>query len=186
MPQQANRSITLIGLSGAGKSTVGRALAAPLGWKLLDTDALVVHAAGRSIAQIFAEDGEARFRDLEAAALQQALADGPCVVATGAGIVLHPENRARLRERALVAWLDAPTETLVARLLAHDEARPLLQGADPAARLEALRQAREALYTEVADIRVETDGRSVTEIAEAILRAFEVASRSKFAKDGAR
>jgi len=170
MPRQINRSIILIGLSGAGKSTVGRALAARLGCQLLDTDALVIQAAGRSIAQIFAEDGEARFRELEADALITALKGMPGVVATGAGIVLRPENRARMRERALVAWLDAPTETLVARLLAHDEARPLVQGADPAARLEALRQARQALYAEVADLRVATDGRSIGEIVELIRR----------------
>jgi shikimate kinase len=151
----AIRSIALIGLSGAGKSSVGRALAARLGWPLLDTDALIAQAAGRSVAQIFAEDGEARFRELEAQALSTALQSFPAVVATGAGVVLRAENRALLREHAFVVWLDAPTETLVARLQAHDEARPLLQGDDPAARLEALRTARAALYAEVADMQAD-------------------------------
>jgi shikimate kinase len=170
--------IALVGLSGAGKSSVGRQLAERLGCPLIDTDALITHSAGRTIPEIFAAEGEAGFRDLEADALMTALTNMPSVVATGAGIVLRPENRARLRERALVAWLDAPTETLVARLLIHDEARPLLQGADPATRMEAQRLARQALYAEVADIRVAADGRSVADIAGEILRAFVEGVRS--------
>lgn len=169
---RSKQVIALVGLSGAGKSSVGRQLAERLGCPLIDTDALITHSAGRTIPEIFAAEGEAGFRDLEADALMTALTNMPSVVATGAGIVLRPENRARLRERALVAWLDAPTETLVARLLIHNEARPLLQGADPATRLEALRLVRQALYAEVADIRVAADGRSVADIAEEILHAF--------------
>src|SRR6185436_11997115 len=102
--------------------------------------------AGRSVARVFAEEGEARFRELEAAALGQALASCPGVVATGGGVVLRAENRDRLRERAYIVWLDAPTSALLARLRAHNEERPLLASADPAARLEALRAARSALY----------------------------------------
>ncbi len=166
--------IALVGLSGVGKSSVGRELAERLGCPLIDTDALITQSTGRTIPDIFAAEGEARFRELETDALTTALIPMPSVVATGAGIVLRSENRARLRERALVAWLDAPTEALVARLLAHHEARPLLQGADLAARLEALRQVRAALYAEVADVRIETDGRTVADIAQAILRAFEL------------
>jgi shikimate kinase len=164
--------IALVGLSGVGKSSVGRELAERLGCPPIDTDALITQSSGRAIPEIFATEGEARFRELETAALTTALTYMPSVVATGAGIVLRPENRARLRERALVAWLDAPTEALVARLQAHHEARPLLQGADLAARLEALRQARAALYAEVADMQIETNGRTVAEIAETILRAY--------------
>jgi shikimate kinase len=161
----------LVGLSGAGKSSVGRLLAGRLGWPLLDTDTLIVKSAGREIAQIFAVEGEARFRDMEAAALRQALEGPPAVVATGGGIVLHAENRALLRERAFVVWLDAPTATLAARLQVHDEERPLLQG-DAVARLEALRSARAALYAEVAVLRVETGGRTAEEVCEEVMRAF--------------
>jgi shikimate kinase len=171
---ETKQAIALVGLSGVGKSSVGRELAERLSRPLIDTDDLITHSAGRTIPEIFAAEGEARFRELEAQALNSALNSTPSIVATGAGIVLRPENRARLRERALVAWLDASTETLVGRLLAHDEARPLLQGADPAARLEALRHARHAFYAEVADVRIETDGQTVAEIVEAILRAFEL------------
>ncbi len=168
--QPTIQSIALVGLSGTGKSTVGRLLAARLGWPLLDTDALVVAEAGCSIAQLFASAGEPRFRMLETAALQTALGEGPCVVATGGGIVLAPENRAMLKEKAFVVWLDAPTEMLVARLQTHDEERPLL-AAGMAERLEALRLARAALYAEVADMHVNTAARSGMDICEQIYHA---------------
>src|SRR5581483_3263648 len=126
---QAKQVIALVGLSGTGKSSVGRRLAERLGWPLIDTDVLIERNAGRTIPQIFAQDGEAGFRDLEAAALREALSQPPAVVATGGGIVLREQNRALLRAQARVVWLDASTGTLTARLAAHDEARPLLQGA---------------------------------------------------------
>jgi shikimate kinase len=166
------QSIALVGLSGVGKSSVGRRLAARLGWPLLDTDVLIVERAGCTIAQIFADSGEPRFRDLESDALQIAFSITPCIVSTGGGIVLRAENRALLRARAFVAWLDAPTETLVARLLAHDEDRPLIGGGDPAARLEALRAARAGLYAEVANARIATTGVAVDEICEQVLQHF--------------
>ena len=166
-------AIALVGLSGTGKSTVGRLAAARLGWPLLDTDAVVVEAAGRSVAQVFAEDGEARFRELEAAALRTALAAAPCVVATGGGVVLRDENRALLRERAYVIWLDAPTLALLARLGAQDEPRPLLDGDDRTARLEALRAAREELYASVADLRIDTGRRRIEVVCEQVVGEVE-------------
>jgi shikimate kinase len=170
-PIASKRPIALIGLSGAGKSTLGQALARRLGYAFLDTDALIALTSGRSVAQIFAEDGEERFRELEAAALRAALAEPTCVVATGGGIVLLAENRDLLRARAYVVWLDAPTEALIARLRAHDEPRPLLDGADPAARLEALRAARAGLYASVAELRLVTEERAITELCEEIVGA---------------
>lgn len=168
------RPIALVGLSGSGKSSVGRQLRTLLGWPLLDTDALIVEQAGCEIAQIFAEQGEAVFRDMEAAALRQALVEPLAIVATGGGIVLRPENRALLRERAFVIWLDASTEELLARLQAHDEQRPLLQG-DMAARIEGQRAARAALYAEVAHLQIITQGRSIEAIAEEIVAAQQAA-----------
>jgi len=164
------RPIALIGLSGSGKSTVGRALAVHRGYAFLDTDALITQTSGRSIPQIFAEAGEERFRDLETAALREALAEPARVVATGGGIVVRAENRDMLRARAYVVWLDAPTEALVARLRAHDERRPLLEGEDPAVRLETLRAARTELYAAVADLRVATAGRAIEDICDEIVR----------------
>jgi len=88
--------IALIGLSGAGKSSVGRALAAQLSWELIDIDQLIEHTAGRRIPRIFAEDGEQHFRDLEADALRQAISVPHRVLATGAGAILRPDNRTLL------------------------------------------------------------------------------------------
>jgi shikimate kinase len=176
MLMAAARSIALVGLSGVGKSSVGRRLAARLGWPLRDTDALIVQSDGRSIARIFADAGEAFFRDLESAALRQAFSASACIVSTGGGIVLRPENRALLRERAFVIWLDAPTATLVARLQAHDEARPLIGAADPTARLDALRVARAGMYAEVAHARVDAAGCTAEQIAAQALELFAKAS----------
>lgn len=162
----------LIGLSGVGKSTVGRLLAARQGLPLYDTDALVAAAQGCPVAQIFAEQGEPAFRVMEAAALADALGRGPAVVATGGGVVLRAANRELLRRRARVVWLDAPTPTLVARLLAHAEQRPLLAD-DPAARLEALRQARAPLYATVAHLRLAVDAYTPEQLVEQILGAGE-------------
>ena len=158
------RSVALVGLSGAGKSTVGRALAAEAMLPLVDLDALITQRAGLAIPTLFSRHGEPHFRKLEAAALEHALADGPVIVATGGGVVLRAENRTLLRANAFVVWLDAPIEALLARLLAHDEERPLLTD-DPTAQLTALRNARAALYAEVAHLRVETSGRTAVEIA---------------------
>ncbi len=172
-----SQSIALVGLSGVGKSSVGQLLAARLGWPLLDTDALIAETVGRTVAQIFADSGEPRFRDLESAALQRAFSIAPCVVSTGGGIVLRPDNRALLRSLAFVVWLDAPTETLVARLHAHDEARPLIGGADPVARLDALRAARAGLYAEVAHARVNVADRAIDQICAQVLQLFLAVGR---------
>src|SRR6266508_3151632 len=153
-----SQSIALVGLSGVGKSSVGQLLAARLGWPLLDTDALIAETVGRTVAQIFADSGEPRFRDLESAALQRAFSIAPCVVSTGGGIVLRPDNRALLRSLAFVVWLDAPTETLVARL-------------------HALRAARAGMYAEVAHARVNVADRAIDQICAQVLQLFLAVGR---------
>jgi shikimate kinase len=182
MPPMSNTietrgAIALVGLSGAGKSTVGRLLADRLGWAFSDTDALVEQLSGRRLPAIFADSGEEAFRALETRALQVALAAAPCIVSTGGGAVLRPENRALLRASAFVVWLDAPTEELIARLRAHDEERPLLAGDDPARQLDALREARGALYAETCDLRVVTEGRPPPVIRDEVLRQFAAARK---------
>jgi shikimate kinase len=171
--QHAETSLVLIGLSGSGKSTLARLLAARLGWPWVDTDALVVERAGCAIAELFAQHGEAHFRDLEAAALRdvvQRSTHQSHVIATGGGIVLRAENRALLRSGPVtVVWLDAPTDTLLARLQADDEARPLVQGDAPAARLERLRTEREQLYRELAQQVVHTAGLTPEQVAAQIV-----------------
>lgn len=161
------RPIALVGLSGVGKSTVARLLAAELGWEWADTDAMVAAAAGRPVAQIFAERGEPFFREREAAALAEALSGGPRVVATGGGAVLTAASRLLLKERAFVAWLDAPDAAILARLRAHAEERPLLVG-DAAGKLAALRAARAPLYAALAALRVDTAGREPGALAAEI------------------
>jgi shikimate kinase len=163
--------IALVGLSGSGKSTVARQLAARLDWRVCDTDALVEQMAGRTIPAIFASDGEAAFREQETIALAVALTEPHTIVATGGGIVLRDGNRALLKEKALVVWLDAPTDVLIARLRTHDEERPLLAGDDPAARLEALRAQRAAFYREVAHLTIDTSEAAPEEVAERIIGA---------------
>ena len=159
------RSIALIGLSGVGKSTVGRELAAHTGLPLLDTDALIVEQTNQPIAVLFAIYGEDYFRDLETAALRHALERGPAIIATGGGIVLREANRVLLREHCHVVWLDAPTSVLAARLRTHNEQRPLL-AADLESRLEALRLVREPLYSALADVQVDTEEQSMSDIVQ--------------------
>ncbi|HWE62615.1 MAG TPA: shikimate kinase [Chloroflexota bacterium] len=147
-------AIVLIGLSGSGKSTIGKELAGSLALPFRDTDRLIEARAGRTIAQIFAAEGEERFRALEAEVIAGACRER-AVVATGGGAVLRERNRIAMREGNLVIWLDPPLTLLAQRLAAHQtgEVRPLLQG-DLLARLEQLRGERCHLYAAAAHRRV--------------------------------
>src|SRR5690242_14820569 len=121
--------IFLTGLSGAGKTTVGAIAASILGWRLLDTDALIEQQDGRSVTQIFREDGERYFRQRESEALRRAAAQEQVVVATGGGAVISEANRALLRQQGFVAHLAVPVETAWQRLQEHAASeRPLLAG----------------------------------------------------------
>ena len=133
-------NVVLVGLSGSGKSTVGRYLANRLNLPLYDTDAIIEAEAGRSAADIFASEGEAAFRLRESAVLSAVLAKSPAVIATGGGIVTVPENTARIRSSAFVVWLDATTSAILTRIAGHRQPRPLLQGDNPYERLEHMRQ----------------------------------------------
>ena len=168
---ERDRCVLLSGLMGSGKSRVGRALASRLGWDFVDTDEVVERATGMKIAEIFARDGEAAFRAHERAALS-GLPTQRCVVALGGGAVVAAENRALLAAKGTLVWLDAEPETLVERIGDARE-RPLraeLDRAGRVARLAALRAERQAAYAQ-APIRVVTDGRAVSEVAELVLRA---------------
>lgn len=166
------RHIALIGLSGVGKSTVARLLAAQLGWNWVDTDALIVEWAGQPIADIFATAGEESFRDLETATLREALDAAqhtPSVLATGGGIILRRENRDLLQTQAYVVWMDAPTDVLLTRLRAHSEKRPLLSGDEPRVRLDTLRAARRHLYEALADLVIVTSTLTPQQVAKQIV-----------------
>jgi shikimate kinase len=147
-------NLYLIGMMGAGKSTVGKQLAPRLNYHFFDTDTLITQATGCSISQIFAESGEAEFRQIETQTLGQISAHTRLVVATGGGIVTQRINWSYLRH-GLVIWLDASPQTLWERIKA-DDSRPLLQDPNPLQKLEDLLQQRQALYAQ-ADLRVEIE-----------------------------
>jgi shikimate kinase len=155
---------------GAGKSTVARLLGDRLGRRVIDTDQAIEQTAGRTVREIFRDDGEPTFRTLETEALLAALATPePCVVAAGGGMVLREENRRAMRDSgARVVWLAADPAVLLERVKAGTH-RPALDG-DPAGTLRQMHESREALYREVADLIVSVDGRSVGDVVEAILR----------------
>jgi len=164
----------LIGARGTGKSTVARLLAAALGWDWVDADAELEARCGRSIRAVFAEEGEAGFRNREEAVLAELCRRERVVVATGGGVVLRPANRERLRSGKVI-WLTADADTLCRRLALDPitaERRPALAGGvaadDPTEVALVLRQ-REPLYRDCADATVDTTGRSPEEITRQIL-----------------
>jgi shikimate kinase len=162
-------NLYLVGMMGAGKSAVGRPLAAALGYRLLDADTALEAVAGRPIAEIFASDGEAGFRDLETAVLGQLSAWHSLVVATGGGVVTQPHNWGYLRQ-GVVVWLDAPAERLLERLRQDPSQRPLLDSEDPESRLRALLNQRLPLY-EQADLHIQQGEESPQQVAEQVLAA---------------
>jgi len=137
--------IVLVGLSGSGKSTIGRRLAARLGRAFVDTDDLIVARAGKPIPRVFAEDGEQVFRAIERDAVAEAVGREASVIATGGGAPMDQQNRMALWDRTYVVWLDAAVETLVRRVGRGGAGRPLLAGS-ASERLTALRAEREAVY----------------------------------------
>ena len=162
-------NLYLVGMMGSGKSTAGRHLAEHLGYRFLDADTCLEQVAGRRIPEIFAEEGESGFRDLEAAVLNQIASWHSLVVATGGGVVTRPENWGQLHQ-GVVIWLDAPDALLLERLSSDPTPRPLLQTNDPAARLAALLAERKPLYAQ-ADLHIVQDGRTADQVAVQILEA---------------
>ena len=165
-----SRSVVLVGMMGSGKTAVGKALAARLGVEFLDSDAAIEEAAQASIAEIFARDGEAFFRDREAEVIARLLAGAPAVVSTGGGAFMAERNRAAISGRGVSVWLDVPLELLWERVR-HKETRPLLRTPDPRGTLAQIFAARVPVYR-LADLAVPARaGFSVEDTAGQVIEA---------------
>ena len=160
------RSVVLIGFMAAGKTEVGRALAALLGFTFCDTDDMVSAASGRTVEEIFHNDGEQRFRELERDAVMQAAAKPGRIIACGGGAILSVRNYGVLKGAGPIVYLRTTADELIARL-GRGEGRPLLEG-DPARAVPKLLTERSPAYETAADLTVDTDGRGPDEVAAEI------------------
>ena len=168
----SDKHLVLIGLMGAGKTTVGAECAQRLGRTFVDTDDLVVATAHMTVDAIFADGGEFRFRRLEQGVVVDVSASPePLVISCGGGTVLDADNRRALRAAGVVVWLRAPAATLLSRV-ADASTRPLLRD-DPARALERLERLRRPAYEAAAHACVDTDGLDVAAVAGAVLSVFE-------------
>lgn len=166
--------IALVGLPGSGKSTVGRQLARRLAVPFVDSDHVIEERLGCSIREYFDREGEARFRDVEEAVIDDLSREHRGVLATGGGAVLRPANRQHLRERGQVVYLRSTPEE-VFRRLRHDVSRPLLQVEDPLTRLRDLYAVRDPLYRDAAQFVIETGRPSVATLVNMITMQLELA-----------
>lgn len=162
-----SQSLILVGPMGAGKSTIGKLLASILNLPFSDSDRVIEEKTGADIPWIFDMEGEEGFRLRETAVLSELLIAEPMVIATGGGIVMRDENRALLKGDGVVVYLTASIAQLVERTY-KDKKRPLLQVDDPEAKIRELIAQRDPLYTEVADLVVQTDRRSPKAVAQEI------------------
>jgi len=165
------KSLVLVGMMGAGKTSVGRILAGKLGLPFLDADAEIETAAQSTIEEIFARDGEAAFRSGEWRVIARLLEGPVAVIATGGGAFMHPETRRRIAERGISVWLRADLELLLKRV-ARRKDRPLLKNGDVRETLIRLLAEREPAYAE-ADIAVDSGEQSAELVADKVLAALE-------------
>ncbi len=165
-------NIFLIGLMGVGKSTIGKRLAKKLQKTFVDSDKEVEKRTGASIELIFDIEGEEGFRKRESDIIDELTSRDDIVLATGGGAVLLPENRERLSTRGRVVYLKAPVEVL-ARRMADDRKRPLLQSNDPQQKLQALQDEREPFYLEIADVIIMTDDLPLKHVVNRVLERLE-------------
>jgi len=167
-------NLALIGFMGTGKTTVGRLVAESLHFDFLDTDELIQSSTGRSVAEIFSREGESAFRALEHRVVNELAARGQTVISTGGGLPTNGDNLAALKTHALVICLWASTEQIWERVHLQTH-RPLLQGPDPQTKIRELLAERKQFYLQ-ADVLVNTDQRSVREVAQQIIHQFKVAT----------
>jgi shikimate kinase len=169
--RKLDKTLVLVGMMGAGKTSVGRRLASVLGVPFRDADAEIELAAGCTINEIFERFGEPAFRTGERKVIARLLSEPPHVLATGGGAFMDPETRERIKESAVSIWLKAHVELLLERVLRKDT-RPLLRNTDSRAALERLLEEREPIYAQ-ADITVESDEGPHEAVVRRILAALE-------------
>lgn len=166
--------VLLVGMMGVGKSTTGRAVASRLGWVYADSDEMVERATGRTVEELWTDQGEAAFRAEESRVLAEALsAPGPSVISVAGGAVLDPDNRRLVRSGGLVVWLRCSVDVIAGRVR-PGEGRPLLVG-DARAVLRDLEAVRRPLYEEVADEILDVDGETPTAVADRVVALVEAA-----------
>lgn len=170
------KPVALIGYRATGKSTVARLLASALAWKCIDTDDEIELRAGKTIAEIFAEQGEQTFRDLETAVIGEHARRSSCVLTLGGGAVLRAENR-RLLKSCLTVWLTATAATIHKRLVADEQSttrRPQLTNAGGLAEIKELLAQRQPIYRLCADLVFDTEGKTPREVTDEILGRIRV------------
>jgi shikimate kinase len=167
-----NLNIYLVGLMGAGKTTVGRQLARKLGRRFFDSDHEIVARTGVPIPTIFEIEGEEGFRRRETQAIEELTSSDGLVLATGGGVVLNPENRRRLHETGWVVYLNVPPAQLFERTK-HDRNRPLLRVDNPLAKLEELHALRDPLYRETAHIVIDSSRMVASGVVQFLLKEFQ-------------
>jgi shikimate kinase len=173
------RSVVLVGMMGAGKSSVGRRLAARLGIAFVDADVEIEKAAGMTISEIFAAQGEAYFRAGETRVIARLLDGGPQVLATGGGAFMNADTRTAIRAKGISVWLRATLDVLTRRIKRRGD-RPLLKNADPAETLRRLIEERDPVYAE-ADLTVESRDVPHETIVDEMLQGL----RARIAPEGA-
>ncbi|HVR36701.1 MAG TPA: shikimate kinase [Methylomirabilota bacterium] len=163
-------NLALIGFMGSGKSSVGRLVAESLGFEFVDTDSLIEASTGRTISDLFAQNGENAFRELETRVVGELAARHHTVISTGGGLAARQENLDNLKQHALVVCLWASPEKIWERVR-HQTHRPLLQDANPLARIRELLEQRESVY-KLADVLVNTEMRPLKEVAQQVVHHF--------------
>lgn len=172
---RANR-ISLIGFMGMGKSTIGQKLANILGWEYIDTDSLIEKKTGKTISEIFDNEGESTFRKVESATLNEVIDKTNVVISCGGGIILNKSNRSLLRNNSIVIWLYSPLETITTRI--DSNTRPLLKNGDVLKTAEKLFSDRIRFYAETSDMLVANEDKSTNQIAKKIYEEVDKALRN--------
>ena len=167
-------SVALIGFMGTGKTAVGKALAKKLGKRFIELDPLIEQKAGKAIPEIFQNDCEITFRELEIAVTKEAASEKDAVIACGGGVVLNKINIDRLKEKAVIVYLTASPKAILKRTLHDDEERPLLKVANPSQTIRELLRFRQPFYKRAADVTINTLGLSIeATVAQIITRLKE-------------